>query len=383
MATPLDVITPITIANYGREQVDNATNNVIALKMLKEKGNIESEEGGDSLKWPVDIANFTVSDVGDYEDVSDKYDPQELYTQPSLNWGEKAVFNGLSKGSLRRNRGTEALIKFRDRVIPKMFKSILTQSSGSVAHAFLNSDGTGGEALPFYGLPAVFRHTSTVANTAQDATSLLTGTYAGKSTAVNGLQSEIANADAYAWTPRLINANYDWSGSGAANALTTGTGLLKCLSHALIQVTFDGTDPEMQPDCGLMDKASFNSLRNQLSDKQTIYVTSAVERGDVHGIGNNVQKAMHDGVPFYWDYHMPSGACYIVNFDHIGFHYLKPLPSSSGDSVPVSKKGEDMGWFEFEQTYNSDRRGYRLEITLPAQFRINPRFQAKVADFTS
>lgn len=382
MATPLDVVSPITIANYGREAWDNATNNVISLKLLKEKGNISSEDGGDSCKWPVDVGWYDVENPGDYEDVSDLYNPQELYTQPSLNWGEKAVLDGLSKGQLRRNRGDPALVKFVDQRIPKMFKSITSQSNGSIAHALLNSDGTDG-ALPFYGLPAVFNHSSTVANTVSDATSLLSGTYAGKSTAIGGLVSEVPGADNYAWTPRLYNSDFDWDGDSTADGGITASNVLKILSSAMIGVTFDGSDPEMQPDCGLMDKTSFGTLREKLGDKQTIYVTGAVGTGDVHGLGNNVQKAMHDGIPFYWDAHMPADTVYILNFDKIGLDYLKPLTGLSGDKYPGKKGGGHSEMFEIETTYNSDRRGLRVEITLAGQFKINPRFQAKIAKFTA
>ena len=118
MAAPLDVISPITIANYQKTLWYNLAENDPICRMLIAKGNINDDMHGTSVVWPIEAGRHDVYTVSDFQDVSSLYTPRKRYTQASLPWGEIASFRAISKGELRQNGGPQALVQFGKREIP-------------------------------------------------------------------------------------------------------------------------------------------------------------------------------------------------------------------------------------------------------------------------
>lgn len=381
MPTPLEVISPITIDNFGRAAVEAAKEHNPTLGILEQKGNIVAKNGGENVYWPVEAGEYAASTVGDYDDISAQYVPKTLHAGATLPWGEMVVADALSKGQMRRNRGEEALVDFKTRRTPKMFRSMLTEGSGSLGYRFLRDDGTSG-AQPFYGLGAIHKYDAALV-TDREASITAGSTYAGLSLVSGGL-STVDNADPYAWTPRGINTNFDWDGNGASDL--TKSNFNDIFSYAQSRVTF-GSDASMKPDCVIMDRTYFDIGRSFIGDKQQIHIAKPDAGDNKWGLGNSVEMFYHNGLAFYWDAHQASGVADILNFDQIELCRLNPVGPISGDNYPGSKGGdkkmdEDNRWFELEFSYNDTRRGINVSATFPGQFKFkSPRYQCRVKDF--
>ena len=386
MPTPQEVIAPITIINYGRVAVDAAKEYNPALGILESKGNIVQKEGGESLYWPVEAGEYEAVSVGDYEDVSAGYVPHKLHVGANLPWGELLAQDALSKGQMRRNRGTEALVEFKNRRIPKMFRSLLTEGAGSLGYRFLRDAGTIG-AQPMFGLPSIFKFAS-AANTSKEAAVTAAATYAGLSLEMNGLAALADNADPYAWTPRGINTDFDWDGDGSADGELTIANFSHVFSYAQSNVTF-GMDPALKPDCAILDRNYFEIGRAFIGDKQQIHINKADMGNNKWGLGNSVEMFYHNGLAYYWDASQAANTGSVLNFDQIELDRLKPVGPISGDNYDGSKGGdkkkdEDNRWFELEISFNDTRRGINVSATFPGQFKfMSPRFQAEVKKRTA
>lgn len=381
MGTPLDVINANTIDNFAYDAMEAAIDHTPEFGMLEEKGKITEEEGGDRLYQPVEAGEYLATSVGDYADVSANYVPTTLHTAATWNWAQKTVFDALSRGALMRNRGEQALVKFRDRQIPKMLRGLISQGSGSIAYALLNQ--VSGDTQRTYGLGDIFVFDN-VANTETESTITSGATYGGLSLEAGGITG-VDNADAYAWTPRGFNTDAAWGGSagGGLNA----TKFPNVFAEAQTAITF-GNSPELQPDCVLHDRLNFNIGRQYVASIQQIQIDRPDKGDKKWGIGSSVEGFFHNGLMHYWSANMPASSSYVLNFDQIELCYLKPLPLSLGKapgktSGDKAKYEDRKSWFTIEVDFNPSRRGLTVEVTADYQFKIQPRFQAKVADFTA
>jgi hypothetical protein len=256
--------------------------------------------------------------------------------------------------------------------MPDMVDDFLTRGTGSLAYAFLNTDGNSSTApSPIQGLPSFFGDAGGTASSSKTATA--SDTYAGFSTALSGITS-VSTAVDNAWTPTLVNTTATTFGSGAS----AKNNVLEYLSYAMREITFDPNDSTQKPTCGFLYKDYFDYLRIALGAKQTIMIQEPVSADDAWGVGTSVQYAMHDGIRFYWDSNMPSNTSYILNMDQIWLHNLKVPGKVSGDSMPGAKAGSRADMFDTEVNYNDQRRGVTVSVTWRGQLRCNPRFHAKL-----
>ena len=394
MSSPQDVISSITINNYLRSAWENAINNRPSIGMLKEKGNVRRATGGDLVYWPVRAGYHSAFTVADYEDVSSRYVPTKLHTNATLNWGEKAVFDALSKGQLRRNNGPEALVRFRDEVIPSMCEAMLTQGpadsldgTGSLNYEFLNRDGDSytGEGLPLYGLPSIFKF-DTALDTDKEATVTSGATYAGLGLELDSLVGTVDGADSYGWTPRGFNTNFDWDGDATPDGGLTISNFALIMAEAQTAITFSSGNEMGRPDCCIQDRNHFNVGREFIGEKQQIFIQREDQGDRKWGLGNSAERYYHNGLYYYWDEQMPADTSRMLNFSQIWLDYLPAVGPISADKFPgrtsANKDGFPQDMFEQEINYNDSRRGITLSLTTAPQFRINPRYQAEIRDFT-
>lgn len=372
MPTPTDIFNAATVDMFIKGRWDNIKKNNPFLGILEKKAHLVTGCSGEQMTWLVRAGQNAAVDVGDYQDVSQYYVPTKSHITASLPWGEKAMFEAVSKGEFAKNDGEEALIKLRDYRLPDMVDDFLSRGSTSLAYAMLNTDGSASSApAPIYGLPSFFGDDASHGATEKDVGA--SDTYAGLSTATNGLSSQVTNAISNAWTPFLVNSTASTFGSGAS----AKNNILEYLSYAIRGVTFDGSDPTQKPTCGFLCADYFDFLRIALGAKQTIMLTSPVSENDVWGVGNSVQSAKHDGLSFFWDANMPTNTNYILNFDQIWLHSLKVPPKISADTAP-GKAPSRKDMFDVEVNYNDGRRGLTISATWRGQLRANPRFQCKI-----
>jgi len=408
MSTIQDVINPITIKNYIRDQWDNAIARVVGLGLLVQKGHVRKHTGGDpGSEWPVYVGQSNILTTHYDQDVSAEYKPIRRHERAILDWGQKSAFERLSKGAMKRNGGEAALVRYGTETVPNMIRDLIAQGTqspstgkGSLSADLIALDGGtySGSGLPLYGFPSIFKFDTS--STAKETTVTSGSTYAGLSLESTGLGSDILSDTV--WTPKGINthAASAWSLNTATNGLATSSGdryaVFEILSYAINELSYDPADEKFRPDCGIMDKLHFLILRNALGDKQKFWLKTNDDSGKVFGGGTSTEYAMHDGLPFYQDRNMPASTTYITNFDQIWLDYLPQLAPIAGDKSPVkkSKAGGDGGprkgglahpaldIFDVEVDYDRNRRGVAVSVTADLKYRINPRYQGKIADFS-
>jgi len=408
MSTIQDVINPITIANYIKSEWDNAINRVVALGLLVQKGNVRKHTGGDpGSEWPIYVGQSNIQTTHYDQDVSAEYKPMRRHERAILDWAQKSAFERLSKGAMKRNGGDAALVRYAQETVPNMIRDLIAQGTqtpstgrGSLSADLISLDGAtyAGSGLPLYGFPSIFKFDTGATGKEADVTS--GATYAGLSLESTGLGSDVLSDNV--WTPKGINTHSaaGWSLDTSTNGLATASGdryaVFEILTYAINEVSYDPTDEKFRPDCGIMDKLSYLVLRNALGDKQKFWLKTSEDSGKVFGGGTSAEYAMHDGIPFYQDRNMAANSVYVTNFDQVWLDYLPQLAAISGDKAPIKKgkAGGDGGprkgglahpaldIFDIEVDYDRNRRGVAVSVTSDLKFRINPRYQAKVADFS-
>lgn len=395
MASVLDVINPITIANYVQGAWDGISQNNPFFDKLKKSGNIKKNVTGDNVTWTIEGSRHTPQIVAPYQDINEFFVPKKRYVQATMGWAEVLNAVAIDKGQLRRNDGAQALVKLRDVEFPAMVRDLIVGTNG-IAHQILNMNGStySGTGLPVYGLPSAllgpgatglngFDGVSTVTGLAPAATDIeviptaASQTYAGLSLARSGLTGLDGDAEPDAWTPLLVNSTSSGWGTGAS----AKNNVLEYLSHAISRASrFSASDPTKLPDLALGSFTYFQYLRNAVNDKQTIYLTDKVTKDRVFGVGSNPNMVYHDGLEFTWDENMPAGF-YILNTKQIFLDCQPIIGPLSGDKNPLKggAKGSDM--FETEVAFNDGRRAVTISVTFPGMLRFNPRYQVRVAPY--
>ncbi len=390
MTAPLDVIDPITIKNYGRVAWNNLAESFPIVKLLNSKGNILTNQTGTSLAWPIEAGRHDVYTVADAQDVTDLYTTRKRFAQPTLPWGEVAAFRLFTKGQLRQNGGQQALVDFKKREIPAMFRDLAVASrssggstvDGGIFWQFLNRNlaSYAGSGTSLAGLPSIFTGNTAITWSSLTKTGTINNTsYAGLSCVLNGLASTVDGAESDAWTPTAINTTSSAFGSGAA---TFAANTFAVLNEAISRGNrFSGTDMSLTPDCFMFTRDMYTDAMNAITAKQSFLLTGAVSKTDIFGLGTNSMNGVnHAGYPCYWDFNMPASTGYLLNFSQIWMYRL-PLLESSGDKPLMSTSGSiddnvatgDM--YETEVKYNDSRRALTCSATFPGQFAINGRYQ--------
>lgn len=388
MATPSEVITDITIKNYERDALESAFEHKPSASLIKEKGNWEKKSGGEALYQPIDVANYVAYDVDEYEDISSKYVPTRLHTKAELDWGQKSAFDALSKLSMKKNNGEEALVKFRDVNIPRMFRSVLSQGTNSLNYSFFYGTSSG-SGLPTIGL-AEFMVFDTATTSDKDGTVTAGTTYAGLSCVTNGLASVVENADDDAWTPKGTNTNYDWDGDSTVEADLQVSNWRQIIDHTQINLSKDPSDKMLRPDIVICNQTYYNVGRNYIGDKQNIFIErpGVPENGaGKWALGTSCERFFDNGLWITWDADIATDRAYMLNFDMIGYCYLDPGPRVSGDKYDGDTSGsgkdeQDPGIFDTEVDYNADRLGIKIATTVSGQYRFHPRYQALITKLT-
>lgn len=377
MSTVQDILSPVTISNFGRTVVDGITQHNPLWRILKDKGQIERNVGGDLFTWNLEAGRFAARITSDDEDLSSNYSPRKRYQRPQLNWGQIVLQTRFSKGVLRQNNGMQALVKLRDTEIPRMFFDGIYNTNG-LHYQILNQAGSSytGTGLPMFGLPSVFT-TVTYSASLKEGTIGSAVSYAGLNCSLSGLASSVDGAEPDAWTPTAVNTtSYAFANTAT---LTFAGNALEIMTYALTRTNrFSNNDPSKRATCFLLQQQQFIGFAQKIEQKQTIFVSGKVGANPEQGVGSNVDMLYHAGVPVYWDENLPSasgGTGYCLNLNQMGLK-IQPLVQwgQVANDGGMSTDGEDNEWFELDLDFNSSRRSLLVAATLPGQFWFNPRY---------
>ncbi len=398
MAGFLDIVTPVTIANYALGALDGVSLHNPALKAMREKADWEYDVGGDSLSGVVEGGYDKPIISAPGMDLTPNLKSTVRYARWTQVWGEIAGVKVVDNGALRRNSGKQALVKLRDKEIPAMLRGMLDKVDG-LLHQFFNqniasptqSSGTV-TGLPMAGLPSFLMPTGGTFNGASDGT--LTGTtlaatdkeavcvaqtYGGLSLAPSGLTG-IDNVVADAWTPgALVNTTSTaWNGAASASA-----NVLAYLQYGANRVRrFSSNDPALRPDAEFgawLGFSLFQYLGSAIAAKQSIYLSGGRQTGPGApqvAIGTNEDALPHAGYMWRWDERIPVTAGFLITWAQVQAKVQTLFAGIEGNGNPLSKSGEDAGLIETAITYDPVRRQWIVTGTNPMQFMMTPRYFA-------
>ncbi len=378
MPTPTQVIDPITIDNYGRMAWDNIVQHYPTAKNFMQKGNINRDQGGLALTWPIEAGRNDVHITQDFEDVASLYTLRRPYAQPTVDWGQLAVFRAISKGELKKNSGNAALVKFGRKVVPSMFRDGLVGPTNSLFWQFFNINAysytTANSKVPFAGLPSIFTGTTAITWSSATKYGTINNTnYAGLTCVSGGLSTTVDGAEADAWTPTAINVTSTAYGSTptfAANAFAILSDAISAGSR------FDANDTTKQITEIVTTRIYYNAFAALLQQKQSFLLEKAVGKKAMFGIGMDVMNGLeHNGVPIRWDALIPADTFYGLNYDQIFLDLMPKMTFSNDGNAVLTTSGDSDSLFETEVRYNDGRRAVTVSATVDGQFRYNPRYQ--------
>ncbi len=414
MAGFLDVITPVTIANYALGAWDSISQNHPLWAMLKKQGSFEYDVGGTTVVGPIEAGRNLPFISAPGQDLTPYLKSNVRYAQYSFTWAELSNALTIDAGALRRNSGPQALVKLKEKEVPAMIRDTAIGLYG-LHWQFLNQNitvptGTGASTgLPIGGLPScllqpaatgligsdgVFAggsaptYSSLTAGDVEAAPGTSSQTYGGLSMAPIGSNGAgtggltgVDNAEFDAWTPTLVNTSSTGWASGTAAVATN------CLQWAQWAVSkasrFSNTDVSKKPKFGFMSFDYFNMLGTALAGKTQIYAEGNRMAEDQNAnVGYNTAKLPHAGIWWYWDEFMPSKSAYVLNPDYI-FVKVQPLYKSldSNSPSPLTVSGEDAGILETAITWDPVRRQWIITCTFPGQVMIHPRYQVRCGEY--
>lgn len=355
-----DALIATTTENFLKGRWENFTDYNPVFKIAKSKGRLFTGQDGQSVDWVVEVGRYAPVDIQDMEEhVASR---KNHYMRCNLAWGEKLVADVISKSDEAKVGEKATLFNFHQRILPKMGEDLMDEG---LAYAFLNTDGA--EGAIFGGLPSIFGATNVATTVAEG---IANDTYATKSTALNGITG-VDGVVSDAWTPTLVNTDYaSWNA-------TTPT--IDQVQYA-INKGCKGSRADKRLDLFIHNRTRFLTLKRELLGKEHIWVDGKGD--DPYGLGSNIEKAYVDGLLQIWDEQMPSGVSYGLNLSQVEFRFLKVPPKHSGDNAKgAGSIGESM--FDVEVGFDHVRRGTVVTAVVRGQFLINPRYQVKIADYTT
>lgn len=408
----LDVITPVTTANYALGAWDSISQNNPLWSMLKKAGSFEYDVGGDTIVGAIEAGRNLPIISAPGQDLTAYLRPNTRYARYTFTWGEITNVLPIDVGALRRNSGPQALVKLKEKEIPAMIRDTII-GVGGLHWQFLNQNiasptGTGATTgLPIGGLPSALlapgatglrgSNGVSVAGAAPTYSALdaadpeavpgtASQTYGGLSMAPVGSNGAgtggltgVDNLEFDAWTPTLVNTTSTYW-SGAADA--TGN-VLKWAQWMVSRGSrFSATDASKKPKFGAMSFEYFQALGQALTNRTQIYAEGNRSDDQNTNVGYNVNKLPHAGIFWYWDEMMPSATAYVLNPEQIHAKIQPLYKSLDGNSPsPLTVSGEDAGILETAITWDPVRRQWIVTCTLPGQLYFHPRYQVRAGAY--
>ncbi len=263
-----------TLHKRRRRMADNVLNHNALLRRLKERGNVEPADGGESLIEELEYAeNQTFMYYSGYEvlDIS----PSEVFSAAEFDWKQAAVVVTISGAEQRKNSGDSQMVRLLRRRLSNAEKTMMNNVSVGVY-----SDGTGSGGKQIGGLQLLV---------ADDPT---TGTVGGIDRAANTF-----------WR----NVSFDATTDGGAAA--SATNIQSYMNDVWIQLV-RGTD---RPDIIVADPNYFNFFWESLQAIQRITTPRNGDAGfeslTFHGPGGSA--------PVFHDSDCPGNHMYFLNTEYI------------------------------------------------------------------
>lgn len=364
-----DRIVNTTIREYIREEEESIMRDRKFMAMVKDKGRLKYNCGGNGFEWKVKVRRGEV--VVNNGEESIEFGRVNRHENAYLTYQGLIISERMTKREKLMNRGKEAIIQWASRMGEDL-KSDMGDTYDEQVYIDSSASGNGGKLS---GLETMFATNGTITVTsgaqrtanAADPAGYPSDTYAGLSTELQqiggswGTQSGINNTWPYgrgdaefdAWSPVIVNytstaflggSNDTWAENALA-AIRFGLDALKG------RVPSDG-----QPDVVLLDRGLYREFKALLDSKERINI----ENSGMRKLGFK-DVVEFDGVDVTSDYGVPSNVGYILNFS----------------KIQVRSMQENL--FELETDYSIPTRSWHYAVDHLGQFQFkSPRYFGKL-----
>lgn len=318
-----------TLRNYLREEENGVIRRRLLLAMIQKKGRILYNQSGDGVQWQVRYRRAKMVTNNGQQVLS--FQAENRWEKAFLDYVGYAITDAMPKREQLKNRGTAALIKVYERLIPLLMEDLEDAFSEEL---YIDSAAAGSTGR-MSGFETMFEYNGTVnigtgaqrsANTA-DVVAFPSSTYAGLSCQLGSFagtwgeaagQSGISStwpkgrgdAEYDFWSPVIVNytssafgQTYWWSDSSQNGNATVATRFgirsMKRNSKDTIPLV-------------LMDDELYTQYLNSQDSKQRIMVTDQQSRARQFGFKDSIYQ---DGAEITSEYGIPPGGAYGIDLD--------------------------------------------------------------------
>jgi hypothetical protein len=358
-----------TIQDVLREEEDLTMRSRPVYAMMKKKGRVKYNAGGDGFKWPIKNKRVLMTTNNGEQPID--FVRTNKWGTANLGWAGYVVADQITKRERLINKTNAAVIN----IFSRMASSLAEDLEDQFAEELYVDSSASGNSQRFTGLESMFAATQTIditstsgaarTATAADPTAYPNDTYAGNSTVLAalggawGTQGDInktwpfgnggLNQEAYdCWTPVIVNYT-----STAFGGSTWAANCVKAMRFGLDAVNTKNQMKYGQIDMILLDRGLFRQFKDTLDSKERRIITSGNE---LYAMGFTDQIEQ-DGATILTEFGIPAGVGYGLK--------IKAIELRSMQDQIFKADGPD---------YSFDNQAWRFIVDCHGQFRfMSPR----------
>lgn len=345
-----------TIKNFIRGEEVNILRNRKLTAMLKSKGRITFNWGGDTMVWRVRYRRAPMQGYADSEVLV--FPRRDRWKTAELGWRGYALTDSMTKQERLKNKSVQAIID----IYGQIAKSLMDDAEENFAEEMYIDGAAAGNQKRIHGIETIFAGASdTTTNHGIVQPSV---TYAGLSTALGNYGGKWTGTwpngygDAHYdfWSPLIVNYT---DATGWKDGSTFDLNAIEVLRYAIIKSQKNKTQ-KGRLDTIFLEGELYRFFLANLQAIQRLYVQSNEKNSTLIKLGfTDVQN--FDGVDVTWEYGTPANTGYGFNCDQM------ELRSMQGQLfVP---EGPD---------YDIASKSWRFSIDFFGNLVINPRYQVKL-----
>jgi hypothetical protein len=393
------LIDPVTTQQFMRGEFDNTIKRTKILSLLKEKGNIKPDASGKFFERNLAVGRYRSSVRGDLADRS--FSRSQQFVTQAIPYAWYEVNGVLSEQDLAFNKGPEALIRLRSKMLERMGKGFTLSLGEDLLGSNAGTYTTGGKTVaastpvPIYGLPTIFGYGtstasaalaynpdtqavgSTVAATDREVTP--NTTYCGVSTHPTNAIAGVDGKENESTSPVITNATSTaWTGTA-----TWASTCLAVLDYMLLRLA-RGEASDEQVDTIITTRTYFTAI------------SQSVIAGGPSGLGARVvfqggapqspNMRLFDGVkiPYggstvYWDAYCPASVVYYLNTSQAEFCYNPQEPIRVDGNILEGDLGNEL--FQIRTAYDINQGAHKAVAVMMGQTYFNPFYQGMTYTF--
>ena len=311
----LGLLLSTTLKNYRETLVDQIHNSNAIFFMLKAKGAIKEESGGERIVQPIMYGTNTTAGSYSGYDLLDTT-PQEGIDAAEFNWKQYSASITISGEEMRKNSGSKH--KIIDILDARTKQARLSLQQQLVEGIF--SDGTANGGKQLTGLEAMVS---------------TTGTYGGITSTGNS------------WWQSYVSA-------------VNGAVTLAVMRTAFNTPTLGGKD---HPNIIVTTQTQFEKYEALLTSFNSVVSLNTNSEGTKKLGDAGFQALEFKGVPIVWDENTTSGVMYFLNTDHMKLVVHSQANFSTTDFVKPDNQDAKVAQILFMGNLTCDRRKSFAKLT--------------------